>query len=216
MKNIFLTLIVALGILNVGYSQACALLGPLTDDLDEFGEVLDPFFRSKPGTGIKAWEGWFEFPNLRKNTDLLENYYPKRKKVLLDIEETLGGHSIARHGPHLSLAEMQQRVLGTHPTLGQSRSALRFDNTTLHKDAVDQAFNAKKVDIEAHFDSGNTTNFTVEHDFRSQVGAGYTNTGTLSNPTAVAVKSTKVELVFKIDSSNPTGYKLLTAYPSYP
>lgn len=121
-----------------------------------------------------------------------------------------------RHGPYLSLPEMQQRVLGIHPTLGQSRSALRFDNATLHNDAVNQAFNAKKVDIEAHFSSGNTANFSMEYDFGSQIGSGYTNTGTLSNPTAIAVNSTKVKLVFKVDPSNPTGYRLLTAYPSYP
>jgi hypothetical protein len=176
---------------------------------------LVPTFMAKPKT-FGAWKRWFAFPNLRKRADVLENYYPKRKKILLDVEESLGGHSISRHGPHLSLAEMRQRVLGTHPSLGQSRSALRFDNAALHKDAVDQAFNSRKADIEAHFNSGQTTNFEVEFNFGSQIGAGYTNTGTLSSPTALAVASNKVKLIFQADTSNPTGYKLLTAYPSYP
>lgn len=157
-----------------------------------------------------------DFPILRKRIDVLENYYPKRKKILLDVEEILGGHSIARHGDHLSLSDMQQRVLGTHPTLPQSRSALKFDNAQLHKDAVDQAFNVRKIDIEAHFGSGKTSDFPIIHNFGSQVGSGYTNTGTLNNPILVPVTTTKVKLIFRIDSSNPTGYKLLTAYPSYP
>lgn len=100
--------------------------------------------------------------------------------------------------------------------MGQSRSALKFDGDLLHEDAVSQAFNSKKADIEAHFNSGQTTNFELEYDFGSQVGTGYTNTGTLSDPTSFAVKSTKVKLVFKADPTNPTGYILLTAYPSYP
>ncbi len=137
-------------------------------------------------------------------------------RILLEVEEALGGHSIARHGSHLSLSEMRQRVLGTHPTLNQSRSALRFDSEALHKNSVDQAFNTRKAEIESHFNSGQTTDFEVEYDFGSQVGAGYTNTGTLGSPTAVAVTSTKVKLILRVDLDNPTGYKLLTAYPSYP
>jgi hypothetical protein len=49
------------------------------------------------------------------------------RQFSLLAEEALGGHSIARHGPQLTLLEMEQRVLGTHPTIPQSRSALRFE-----------------------------------------------------------------------------------------
>ncbi|RIV42065.1 fibronectin type III domain-containing protein [Flagellimonas pelagia] len=154
---------------------------------------------------------------LRNSKEALEYFTNGRTdKILLDVEELLGGHSKARHGAQLTMAEMEQRVLGTHPSMGQSRSALKFDGDLLHEDAVSQAFNSKKADIEAHFNSGQTTNFELEYDFGSQVGTGYTNTGTLSEPTSFAVKSTKVKLVFKADPTNPTGYILLTAYPSYP
>lgn len=148
-----------------------------------------------------------------------ENYYVTEEGILVhngcnihDAEDA-GGHSIERHGSDLSLEEMEQRVLGEHPTMPQSRTAMRFDSEAIHQDAVDKAFDTFKSDIDNHFANGGDYKEWV-FDYGSQVGEGYTNTGTRRNPVASQVTSNKVTIALKPDGAG--GYTLDSAYPTYP
>ncbi|MEN9612947.1 MAG: hypothetical protein RLZZ628_3761 [Bacteroidota bacterium] len=134
----------------------------------------------------------------------------------LDIssEEAAGGHSIARHGSHLSMVDMEERVLGTHSSLGQSRSALKFMSQQIHEDAVNAVYTAYLGDIETHFRT-NGNNESWELDLGRPIGEGFRNSATLSAPTSVQVSSTRVKAVFKADPNHPRGFFLLTAYPVY-
>jgi hypothetical protein len=131
------------------------------------------------------------------------------------IEEANGGHSIARHGEHLPMSEMEQRVLGTHPTMRQSRTAMRFTDQVTHEDAVARAYAHHRTAIESHFRNGGGY-MEWEFSYGALTGSGYTNTGTLSRPIAVPVTSQKVKIAFRPDASNSRGYSLDSAYPSYP
>jgi hypothetical protein len=128
-------------------------------------------------------------------------------------EEALGGHSIARHGPQLTLLEMEQRVLGTHPTIPQSRSALRFETQVIHEDAVNKAFTQYGDEIDVFFANPNNTYKEWTFDYGSKVGSGYTNTGTLNNPVSLAVTSNKVTISIKRVANSPRGYRLESAFP---
>jgi hypothetical protein len=148
-----------------------------------------------------------------------ENYFVIEGGVLvhngykLDEAESAGGHSIERHGSQLSDAEMQQRVLGTHPSMPQSRTAMKFDSPEVHQSAVDKAFDANKTAIDEHFANGGGYK-EWEYNYGEQTGTGYTNTQTRANPNSVPVSSNKVTIAMKPDGNG--GYTLDSAYPSYP
>lgn len=110
---------------------------------------------------------------------------------------------------------MEQRVIGTHQTLPQSCSALKFKSTEIHQDAVNKAYQYYKAEIDAHFKNGGLTK-EWEFDYKYITGSGYTNTGTRRDPNIISVTSNKIMIVFKPDPSVPRGYSLLTAYPLYP
>ncbi|MCG8668324.1 MAG: HINT domain-containing protein, partial [Pseudomonadales bacterium] len=140
---------------------------------------------------------------LRRNTDALEYLSTGRKnEIMLDVEELLGGHSKARHGSHLSMAEMEQRVMGNHPTMPQSRSALKFDSDAIHADAVNKAFNHHKSTIEAHF-SSSSDYLELDFDYGSRIGEGFTNTGSRRNPVSSEVSTNVVRVAFRRDPNSP-------------
>jgi len=159
---------------------------------------------------VKAWDDWFNFPNLRKRVDVLENYYPKRSKVLLDVEETFPGcHSKARHGTQLTSNDLQLRAKGEHPTLPKAKTSTKFDSEQLHDDAVNAAFNQHKVEIEAHFAGGGQYK-EWDIDFGIQVGSGYHNSGPYGSGAILnEVTTKKVKITFDKDPLNPTGYKMI-------
>jgi hypothetical protein len=131
----------------------------------------------------------------------------------ISAEEAAGGHSIARHGSHLTLRDMEERVLGTSSLMGQSRSALKFISNQIHEDATSAAFAAHKSDIEAHFSTPGTDYMKYSHDFGSIVGEGYTNTTTRNAPTSLRVTTTKVEIAVIRDASDPRGFRIDSSYP---
>lgn len=137
------------------------------------------------------------------------------KRAELVAQEARGGHSNARHGPQLSLSELRQRVLGIHPTMPQSRTAMKFQNAHVHSDAVEKAYLANQANIAAHFAGGGGYR-TWTFDYGSRTGVGFTNTGTLSKPVVQAVESTKVTIAFRPDPTAPSGFSLVSAYPAYP
>ena len=152
---------------------------------------------------------------LKRNPDVLDYVGNGRKNdINLDVEEVLGGHSKARHGSHLTDAEMEQRVLGNHPDFPQSRSALKFDSDAVHQDAVNKAFQQHKSSIESHFSSSDDY-LTLEYDYGSKVGSGFTNTGTRNNPVSSPVESNKLIIALRRDATNPDGYILDSAYPFF-
>jgi hypothetical protein len=130
----------------------------------------------------------------------------------LSAEELAGGHSIGRHGSHLSSADMESRVLGTHSGMGQSISALKFISTQMQEDAVNAAITANQAAIDAYFLGGGTYD-KWQFDMGTIVGDGYTNTTTRNAPTAVPVTTTKVEIALARDPSDPRGFRLDSAYP---
>jgi len=151
---------------------------------------------------------------LRKSKEALEYFTNGRTdKILLDVEELLGGHSKARHGANLSMVEMEQRVLGTHPKIQQSRHALRFETEAIHIDAVNKVFKEHKDEIEVFFSNPNNVYKECSLDYGSKVGSGYSNIGTLNNPISQAVTSDKITISFKRVANNPTGYRLESAFP---
>jgi len=154
--------------------------------------------------------------SMRKSVEALEYISnPRTNKIRLDIEEALGGHSIAHHGSEIPLIEMDQRVLGTHPSMSQSRSALKFDNDLIHQNSVDQAFNHYKSEIKAHFDAGGGYKTWGPFETGGRIGEGYHNYSTRSNPIATPVTSSKVSIAFRPDSNHPNSFMLDSAYPKF-
>ena len=152
---------------------------------------------------------------LKRDPDVLKYVQNGRtNKINIEVEELLGGHSKARHGSHLSMNEMEQRVLGTHSSMPQSRSALKFDSDAIHEDAVSKAFQQHKSTIDNHFKTSDDY-LELDFDYGSKVGEGFTNTGTRRNPLASQVESSKVRIALKKDATNPDGYILDSAYPLY-
>lgn len=199
---------------------AIANLSEKAKFLDDFSGSIDAIRAFS--NDLKLIDAWKRLDNLgavvfiRKDFNALKYVANGRSnKIMLNVEELLGGHSIARHGSQLPLSEMEQRVLGTHPTMPQSRSALKFDTDVIHEDAVDKAFNHYKMEIEAHFNSGATDYFERDFDYVNNVGEGYYNSGTRSNPVSQHVTTTKVRIAFKSDPLSPGGYILDSAYPLY-
>ncbi len=194
------------------------VLCKLATDLANFPE-LRKLFDSAENVGgrfVKAWEKWIDFPNLRTRIDLLKNYYPQRSKIILDIEETFDGcHSKARHGSHLTSNDMQLRAKDEHPTLPGAKTSTKFDSEQLHDDAVNAAYNQHKDAIEAHFANGGGYK-EWDIDYGIQVGSGYYNSGDYG-PGAILneVTTKKVKIAFDKDLTNPTGYKMISAYPWY-
>jgi hypothetical protein len=136
----------------------------------------------------------------------------------LAAQEARGGHSITRHGAQVRLSELRQRVLGTHPTMPQSRTAMKFINDGLHKDAVNRAYLHYQSEIEAHFKAGGQYREWT-FDCGSPTGVGLTNTGTRKNPVVQAVPAgatTRVTISFHPDSGGPGGFRLESAFPVYP
>ncbi|MEO2051687.1 MAG: RNase A-like domain-containing protein [Allomuricauda sp.] len=178
-------------------------------------------FTEAVGKNPELLDSWTLLDNLgadevlRKSKEALEYFTNGRTdKILLDVEELLGGHSKARHGSNLSMVEMEQRVLGTHPVMPQSRSALKFDSDAIHEDAVSKAFQNYKTTIKEHF---KTSDDYLELDFEygSKIGEGFTNKGTRSNPISMQVETSKVRITFKRDVNSPDGYILDSAHPLY-
>ncbi|NJR50421.1 MAG: hypothetical protein HC780_13505 [Leptolyngbyaceae cyanobacterium CSU_1_3] len=133
-------------------------------------------------------------------------------------EELRGGHSIERHGSQLSRIDLEQRALGTHPTLRQSRTSLRFVDDTVQKNAVNQAYKAYESDIKSSFASGIDYK-EWDFDYGKPTGFGFTNVGTLRNPISQEVPlgaTTKVKISFEADLTDPRGYRLVSAFPVYP
>lgn len=179
---------------------------------------LADFFVQVPG-GMRVWERILDadVPVLmRKDVEVLEYLSRQRtNKIKLDVEEALGGHSITRHGSGIPIVEMEQRVLGTHPTLNQSRSALKFDDDAIHQISIDDAFNHYKSEIKAHFDAGGGYRTWGPFETGGRVGEGYHNYSTLSSPTATYVTTSKVSIAFRPDPDHPDGFMLDSAYPKF-
>jgi RHS repeat-associated protein len=143
---------------------------------------------------------------------------PQTPLIDLSAQEALGGHSIARHGSGLRLSELRARVAGTHPTMPQSRSALKFINDYIHEDAVNKAYAKYSTDIQNHFASGGAYK-SWTFDYGSPTGAGFTNIATRANPTIIPIQPsalTKVTISFAPDPLAPGGFRLDSAYPAYP
>ncbi|MGH8902355.1 MAG: putative T7SS-secreted protein [Egibacteraceae bacterium] len=155
---------------------------------------------TKLGTGARALQGVL---------------VPRGPRTIdLKAYEALGGHSIARHGPQLSLSELRQRVLGTHPAMPQSRTATKFTNEFTHAEAVDKAHLSHKADVDAHFaNPRNADTISRTFDYESRTGVGFENVGTRGNPDARPVETTKVTVVYRRDANAPNGYRIHTAYP---
>ena len=203
--------------LNSSFRFDAVKLGKFSDDIGTVSGLED-FFRLNP-MAVKAWKRMLDAnvpASMRKNVNALEYVgSPRTNKIKLDVEEALGGHSVARHGHGIPIVEMEQRVLGTHPNLNQSRSALKFDDASIHQSSVDDAFNNYKAEIKAHFDAGGGYKTWGPYETGGRVGEGFHNYSTLSNPTATHVTTSKVNIAFRPDPDHPDGFMLDSAYPKF-
>ena len=162
---------------------------------------------------LEGWRALDNHPNLRNDIGAIEYLTDGRGTIIrLDVEEVLGGHSIARHGAHLSDQDMRLRALGIHPTLPPTKKSLKFDSDDLHQNSVQAAYEQYLNEIQQHFANGGGPKDWV-FDFGSTIGRGYQNLGTNANPNLIEVTSTKVKIVFVPDPNSPGGFKLLTAFP---
>lgn len=110
---------------------------------------------------------------------------------------------------------MRQRVLGAHPALPQSRTAMKFRTAQEHRRRVNEAYDYYYRDIQRHFASGGGYRTWV-YDAKRKLGEGYTNQGTRTAPLVLYVPfATKVAIAFA-PATNRRGYRLDTAYPEYP
>ena len=165
---------------------------------------------------LSAWNILKENNDYRKVIPYLENIGKNRSNgIYIELEEYLGGHSIERHGFQIPIQEMEQRILGTHPTMPQSRSALKFDNEAIHKDPVSKAYTRFKTEIDDHFINGDKSYFEKDFDYGSRIGDGYYNSGTRGSPVSNRVTTTKIRIAFKENPNHPTGYIMDSAYPLY-
>lgn len=135
-------------------------------------------------------------------------------KIDIGEEERKGGHSLARHGAHLSMEDMEKRVLGTHPVLPQARTAMKFNSEAEHKNSVNEAYDKHREDISDHFQNGGLYR-TWELD-KKGIGVGYTNIQSRKNPLVEKVEQGEgVKIAFAPDSSSH-GFRMDSAYPKYP
>lgn len=141
-----------------------------------------------------------------------------RQPDIIDLlaEQALGGHSLERHSSTLRLAELRERVLGTHSTMPQSRTAMKFTNPSTHAESVNQAYLKFQTEIEQHFASGGGYQEWTFENYGSQTGVGFTNTGTRANPVVEAVVSEKVTISLDRHSGAPRGFYLVSAFPAWP
>ena len=149
----------------------------------------------------------------------LNNLRNQSGDVIDLLKAELGGaHSIERHGSQLSSIAMEQRVLGTSPTLPQSSSALRFVDDSVHRNAVNQAYQSLEADVKAHFLAGGKYREWI-YDYGQPTGFGFTNVGTRKNPIAQPVNigdTTRVTISFDVDPASLTGFRLVSSFPVYP
>lgn len=168
--------------------------------------------------GLKERAIRFFQERIRPLPGRIRDYLKKRwtrfrspRRIDLDAHEALGGHSRARHGAHIPSDELRQRVMGTHPTMPQSRSALRFSSPEIHEQAVNQAYRRHRDEIIEHFSSGGGyREWTI--DFPG-AGNGFTNTGTRSAPVLVPVTADRVTISLNANPNAPGGFYLVSAFP---
>lgn len=133
-------------------------------------------------------------------------------EINLENEEANGGHSLARHGAHIPLLSLQQRVMGIHPTMPQSRTAMKFNSLAEHRNVVNEAYQANKGVINGHFGGGG--GYYTSHYAKAGVGTGFTNTGTRAAPVPVQiVVGTGVDIAFA-PTGTPRGWRMDSAYPT--
>jgi hypothetical protein len=132
-------------------------------------------------------------------------------RIDLNAHERLGGHSLERHGAHIPDDELRQRVMGQHPSMPQSRHAMKFASREVHERAVNQAFRQHRDEIIQHFASGGTyREWTI--DFPG-AGTGFSNVGTRRNPIVQPATADRVTIAFDADPSAPGGFRMVTAFP---
>jgi hypothetical protein len=167
---------------------------------------------------LQAWKTTIDLSfetTLRRDLDVLKYLAFSRNSISIIVEEALGGHSMARHAHSLTLFEMEQRVLGTHPTIRQARSSMKFLTQELHETTVQQAFDFYKDDIAAFHSYGNEYNTWPAFEFEYVVGDGYHNYGTLRNPNIAYVQTKKVIIATETSTSHPDGFIIDSAYPKF-
>ncbi|PSB19173.1 hypothetical protein C7B65_12930 [Phormidesmis priestleyi ULC007] len=199
--------------------QGVQAIDALSDILKHPGTVLNDLAGLLKATSINPVEvqKLLGIPNVSV-TQL--NRLGKQANDGIDLlrEELRGGHSIERHGSQLSRIDLEQRALGTHPTLQQSRTSLRFIDDNVQRDAVNQAYKAYESDIKSFFASGNDY-MEWTFDYGNPTGFGFTNIGSVRNPISQEIPlgaTTKVKISFEADPTDPRGYRLVSAFPVYP
>jgi hypothetical protein len=194
------------GEIKLKYEEQLKQNPELKNRLDKIEKISDPQEKAKQAKQLE--QELSQAPNMQA---VLVS--PQPKQIDLHTQEGLGGHSIDRHGAQVKLSELRQRVLGTHPTHPQSRSAMKFNNEHTHANSVEAAYLHYKTEIDAHFAAGGGYKEWT-FDYGSQTGVGFTNTGTRRNPSIQAVTTNKVTISLKAHSAG--GFYLESAFPAYP
>jgi hypothetical protein len=122
----------------------------------------------------------------------------------LAAHEAAGGHLIAKHVGQ-SEAQLLSR-LSAEPKITGSSS---FYDRTFAEKAVSQTLDMKQTEI-ASWLSGSANRLRLDHTLSSPVGISVTR-GTSS-----AVDASSVRVILVRDSKMPTGYKILTGFPTVP
>lgn len=137
----------------------------------------------------------------------------------LGESERLGGHCLERHGPSVKLGDLKKRVMGTHATMPQSRTALKFPSQSAMIQALKAVFKKHGSAIQDHFSKGGGEESWEKVNVGAPVGVGFTNTGTRKNPVSKAIQLgevTKVSLFLKPKSGSGGKCFVWTFFPVWP
>ncbi len=122
----------------------------------------------------------------------------------LAAHEAAGGHLIAKHVGQ-SEAQLLSR-LSAEPKITGSSS---FYDRTFAEKAVSQTLDMKQTEI-ASWLSGSANRLRLDHTLSSPVGIS------VARGASSAVDASSVRVILVRDSKMPTGYKILTGFPTVP
>lgn len=120
----------------------------------------------------------------------------------LQAHEAAGGHLIQRHVGQTD-ADLIAR-LNAQPNITAASS---FPNRATAENAVSSALDANSTRIN-DFLSGSTNRLVLNHDTGSVVGS------VVQRGSTTPVSSTSVRVVLQRDASMPTGYRIVTGFPT--
>jgi len=190
------------------------VLGPVADAAKIVTRVGDDLVDAA-GNIYKKLDGSDTFTDINGNSFQLDNNGDLVRVELPDVSinwivpggglqahEAAGGHLIERHVGQTD-ADLIAR-LNEQPDITAASS---FPNRAIAENAVSSAIDANAARID-DFLSGTSNRFVLNHDTGFEVGS------VIQRGSSALVSSTSVRVVLQRDASMPTGYRIVTGFPT--